>query len=139
MEQPRGGRRRDLVTDARSAGRLAEDRHVVWVAAECADVRLHPVQRRVALHGACGCGGAQRRLPTGGAAYGMPSHSLTPLTTMPHTGPVDVCTTGVLGSQGTAAAEPFDVATTSAAVASIAQPSRACRKIDLIIASSSSR
>src|SRR2546425_12288788 len=107
--------------------------------AGCVQMLPKAVAASVALHGACGCGGAQRRLPTGGAAYGMPSHSLTPLTTMPHTGPVDVCTTGVLGSQGTAAAEPFDVATTSAAVASIAPPSRACRKIDLIIASSSSR
>ena len=42
--------------------------------------------------GAAGCGGCQRRGPTGGAAYGMPSHSLTPLSTIPQTGPLDVVT-----------------------------------------------
>src|SRR5487761_1101889 len=42
----------------------------------------------LAVHGACGCGGCQRSAPTGGAAYGMPSHSLTPLTTIPQIGPV---------------------------------------------------
>jgi hypothetical protein len=46
---------------------------------------------RLAVHGACGCGGCQRSAPTGGAAYGMPSHSLTPLSTIPQTGPALVC------------------------------------------------
>src|SRR5579859_8025709 len=46
----------------------------------------------LAVHGACGCGGCQRSAPTGGAAYGMPSHLLTPLPTIPQTGPVLICT-----------------------------------------------
>src|SRR5215469_5765138 len=50
------------------------------------------VASMVADQGAGGCGGCQRRLPTGGAAYGIPSHSLTPLTTVPHTGPSAVAT-----------------------------------------------
>src|SRR5215468_4743200 len=82
--------------------------------AGCVQMLPKAVAASVALHGAGGCGGVQRRLPTGGAAYGMPSHSLTPLNTMPHTAPDDVRTTGVAGSHGTAAVGLVDVTTTSA-------------------------
>jgi hypothetical protein len=45
FEQARRGRRRELVADARTAGRLSEDRHVVRIAAEGPYVPLHPAQR----------------------------------------------------------------------------------------------
>ena len=47
------------------------------------------------LHCVGGCGGCHRKAPTGGAAYGMPSHSLTPVAVVlviPHTGPEAVGT-----------------------------------------------
>src|SRR6266851_698099 len=46
----------------------------------------------VPLQGAAAWGGAQRRFPTGGAAKGIPCHELMPLTTMPQTVPLSVCT-----------------------------------------------
>lgn len=63
------------------------------------EVVVHSLPKAVAgnvvVHGVGGCGGFQRRFPTGGAAYGIPSHSLTLLTdvlVIPHTGPEVVCT-----------------------------------------------
>src|SRR5712664_1399020 len=63
----------------------------------------------------------------------MPNHSLTPLNTMPQTGPVDVCTVVPAAQAGAAAAELVDKATTTA---NIAPPSQACRYIDFVTASS---
>src|SRR5215468_885592 len=80
----------------------------------CVQTAPNAVALSVVVQDSAGCGGAQRRSPTGGAAYGMPSHSLTPLNTMPHTAPDDVRTTGVAGSHGTAAVGLVDVTTTSA-------------------------
>src|SRR4051794_15912738 len=59
------------------------------------------------VQAAAGSGGCQRRAPTGGAAYGIPSHSLTPLTVIPHTGPRFVGTSvpGAHATAGSAAAE----------------------------------
>jgi hypothetical protein len=54
------------------------------------------------VHRACGWGGCQRSLPTGGAAYGMPSHSRAPPVTIPHTGP-DAVETSVPSAQAAAA------------------------------------
>lgn len=63
------------------------------------EVEVHALPKAVAgsvvVHGVGGWGGCHRRFPTGGAAYGIPSHSLTPLTLLlviPHTGPAVVCT-----------------------------------------------
>src|SRR5579875_4173721 len=69
-------------------------------------------------HGACGCGDCHRRLPTGGAAYGMPSHSSSPLAVMPQTGPVAVCTVVPCAHAGrcAGAARADVVAWTAAAV-----------------------
>src|SRR6266849_9472183 len=63
----------------------------------------------------------------------MPSHSLTPLTTMPQTGPVDVCTVVPAAQAGAAAAGFVDEAM---ATANVAPPTQACRYIDVVIASS---
>src|SRR6202034_1246368 len=41
------------------------------------------VAASVVVQGAGGCGGSQRSEPTGGDAEGVPSHSVTPLSTMP--------------------------------------------------------
>jgi hypothetical protein len=63
--------------------------------APCVHSLPNCVACRVVVHGAGGCGGSQRRFPTGGAAYGIPSHSLTPLVVVlviPQTGPEVVCT-----------------------------------------------
>src|SRR4029077_16439448 len=68
----------------------------------------------------------------------MRSHSLTPLTTMPHTGPVEVCTP-VPASQAGAATALFDAATASATTTGITQASKTLWKTDLLIASSSLR
>src|SRR4051812_38998982 len=68
------------------------------------------------VHRAGACGGAQRRAPTGGAAYGIPSHSPTPLTTIPHTGPLLV-RTSVPGAQPGAAAAVREAATVAATAA----------------------
>src|SRR5262245_36297961 len=46
-----------------------------------ADVCLTPLQ------GTTGCGASQRRLPTGGAANGIPLKAATPFSTMPRTVP----------------------------------------------------
>src|ERR1700693_874190 len=86
-------------------------------AAGCVQMLPKAVAASVVLQAACSCGEAQRRLPTGGAAYGMPSHSLTPLTTMPQTGPVDVCTVVPAAQAGAAAAELGDRATATADIA----------------------
>src|SRR5690348_12920768 len=52
----------------------------------------------VASSGSCqwvaDCGGIQRNSPVGGAAYGMPLNSYTPLFMSPRTGPSAVWTTG---------------------------------------------
>ena len=63
------------------------------------EVVVHSLPKAVAasvvVHGVGGWGGCHRRFPTGGAAYGIPSHSLTVLTVLlviPHTGPDVVCT-----------------------------------------------
>src|SRR5215475_5910214 len=64
----------------------------IFPAAGCVQMWPNWVALSVAVHDAAGCGGAQRRFPTGGVAYGMPSHSLTPFTTMPQTGPFAVIT-----------------------------------------------
>src|ERR1700733_10079355 len=86
------------------------------------------VASRVEVHGVGGCGGSQRREPTGGCAYGMPSHSETPLLTMPQTGPSAVVTLvpdaqaaacdGPLGDAlaWTVARTPSDKASAAAAV-----------------------
>src|SRR5579864_4032950 len=58
----------------------------------CAHSLPNAVACRMDDQGAGGCGDRQRRSPTGGAAYGIPSHSLTPLTAVPQTGPSAVCT-----------------------------------------------
>src|SRR5215469_9534938 len=58
----------------------------------CAHSLPYAVACKVDDQGAGGCGGRQRRFPTGGAAYGIPSHSLTPLATVPQTGPSAVWT-----------------------------------------------
>src|SRR5215471_1675869 len=74
----------------------------------CGCVQISPkaVALSVAVQDSAGCGGAQRRSPTGGAAYGMPSHSIAPLTTIPQTGPLEVWTV-VPSSQGGPAAAKF--------------------------------
>src|SRR5882724_3273369 len=45
-------------------------------------------------HLAAGCGGFQRRSPTGGAAYGMPRNALTLPSVLPSTAPVRILTMG---------------------------------------------
>src|SRR6185437_13012915 len=41
-----------------------------------------------------GAGGIQRKLPVGGAAYGIPKNLFTPFSTNPRTGPSAVLTVG---------------------------------------------
>ena len=101
-------------------------------AAGCVQMLPTAVALSVAVQDAGGRGGAQRRLPTGGAAYGMPSHSLTPLTTMPQTGPLEVCTVVPAAQAGAAAAE---LVHSAAVTANIAPPSHKDREMDLVIAS----
>src|SRR6516164_6074218 len=72
----------------------------------CVQTEPKEVALSVTVQGSAGSGGAQRRSPTGGAAYGMPSHSFTPLTTMPQTGPLEVWIV-VPSSQGGPAAAKF--------------------------------
>ena len=50
------------------------------------------------LHIVCGFGGMNRRVPIGGAAYGMPRKPATPFLTTPVTGPDAVCTVGPLAT-----------------------------------------
>jgi hypothetical protein len=61
----------------------------------CAHSFPNCVACSVAVHGVGAWGGCQRSAPTGGAAYGMPSHSLTPTAVVlatPQTGPSAVWT-----------------------------------------------
>jgi len=44
LEQSFCGRRSREHADGDATGRLAEDRHAAWIAAELRDVRLHPLQ-----------------------------------------------------------------------------------------------
>src|SRR5215469_6839577 len=81
----------------------------------------------VVVQGAGGCGGCQRSAPTGGAAYGMPSHWTTPPLTMPHTGPAAVVTV-VPAAQGTVASAARAEAAVCAAVAGRAE-AVACRML----------
>src|SRR4051812_27129242 len=81
--------------------------------APCVQMLPTCVAFNVPLQGAAGRGGAQRRLPTGGAAYGMPSHSLTPFTTMPQTAPLAVITV-VPAAHACAEARPAGTATAAA-------------------------
>ena len=72
-----------------------------------------------------GCGGCQRRAPTGGAAYGMPNHSLVPLTLSPQIGPVLIVTSvpeaqAVLGEAARAVRAPTPADATSTATATSA-------------------
>src|SRR6267142_2840766 len=62
----------------------------------------------VALQAAAGCGGCQRSDPTGGAAYGIPSHCVVLPATIPQTQPRSVLTS-VPAAHVAAAASP-DVA-----------------------------
>src|SRR6266850_7908909 len=82
-------------------------------AAGCVQMLPTAVAFNVAVQGATGWGGAQRSLPTGGAAYGMPSHSFTPFTTMPQTAPLAVITV-VPAAHGCAEARPAGTATAAA-------------------------
>jgi len=79
---------------------------------------------KVAVQGATGWGGAQRSLPTGGAAYGMPSHSFTPFTTMPQTGPLEVITVVPAAQAGAAEARLAGNPTAAAQVAAAIETDR---------------
>ena len=63
VEEARRERRRELRVHAQPAGRLAEDRHVVRVAAELRDVALHPAQRGLLVHQAVVAGAHGRATP----------------------------------------------------------------------------
>src|SRR5215831_16792462 len=52
------------------------------------------VASRTPLHGCGGCGAANRRTPTGAAAYGIPRKTAPPLFQVPRTSPPLVVTTG---------------------------------------------
>src|SRR5215470_314727 len=77
----------------------------------CVQTAPKAVAFSVVVQDSAGCGGAQRRSPTGGAAYGMPSHSFTPLMTIPQTGPLEVWTVVPLSQGGAAAAKSVQSAT----------------------------
>jgi hypothetical protein len=46
----------------------------------------------VSFQGVAGAGGAQRRPPTGAAAYGIPRYDVTPLPVTPQIGPLSILT-----------------------------------------------
>src|SRR4051794_16666316 len=73
------------------------------------------VAARGAVHGAGAFGGAQRSAPTGGCAYGMPSHSPTPLATVPQTGPLVVWTLVPAAHAGACADAPGALPSAAAA------------------------
>src|SRR5437588_1448696 len=52
----------------------------------------YSVAGRTPFHGATGCGGRNRRGPTGGAANGTPRKTVSPPSLAPCTAPVVVCT-----------------------------------------------
>src|SRR5437773_8300941 len=63
------------------------------------------------LHAATGCGGFHRRVPTGGAAYGMPLKLRTPSAAAPETRPLSIRTSSLA-----AASDRQAPATASAAI-----------------------
>src|SRR5262245_46519445 len=52
----------------------------------------HAMVSRTPSHAGIGCGGLQRRSPTGGAAYGTPRHATTSPSRTPRTYPASVAT-----------------------------------------------
>src|SRR5690348_3319015 len=81
----------------------------------CAQCGAKLVAARTPDQCAAGCGGCQRRAPTGGAAYGMPRNSLMVPVDVPRRAPSGVWTTGPPAAVAGAPVAPNSVASTTAA------------------------
>src|SRR5689334_21871093 len=83
--------------------------------AGCAQCGPNAVAGRTPCHREAGCGGCQRRSPTGGAAYGTPRNELTPADEAPRSSPESTRTSGAWTREASAGeASATEAATTEA-------------------------